>query len=742
MVELLVDGLPVQFIRAHEFDHELAAEKIGDGCYGFSFKVSEQAIADAKIVEARIANTQFPVAEAIDLESEQREPSTRPKAGHVRWLGGLRFFAWLDRGPEDAAFINVLVDGELIDQAHASRWHHVGTAADDEKIAPAFDFHLPDRFADGRVRLARFVNEMGEELPGSPVTFVAFQDGLERTVSNFGEIESEKLRAELFDRLVPMSWPLSEFSRWQDRFPPPEPPASDISAGIVLVGDGDLEASIESLRAQSHNNWIAFDLPVQEEGDFDPAELSEFLAGEGSECEIVVFALAGTEFAPTAIGRLLDAYANHPDASAVYGDFAIKGLEGRSWPIALPAFDYERALEQGYCAFVYAARRKGLERAAGEAADIFGLFYALTERPEVAARSVVHVPGVLATLPNFDRVSAAESLALAVAAHLSQRGIEADVTPAEGSVFPAVHIARATGNPSVSIIIPTRNRVDLLRRCLDSISSAAAQHSAEVIVVDNDSSDPETLKFLTSLARGRAKVLRVPGHFNFSKLNNVAVRSAEGEYLVLLNNDVEALDDVWLEEMLGRAVEPDVGAVGAMLLWPSGVVQHGGVVLGWGYAANHAFEDRMEGDPGYGDLLLAAHECSAVTAACLLTKRADYIAAGGMDVINFPINFNDIDYCLKLRAAGKRVVFTPHARLRHLTSASRGSNRASDRLPLFHREASALRARWLDTLMADPYYNPILSLDTIPFSALAWPPRAMAPRRQNPPIPGDVPPGI
>ena len=142
--------------------------------------------------------------------------------------------------------------------------------------------------------------------------------------------------------------------------------------------------------------------------------------------------------------------------------------------------------------------------------------------------------------------------------------------------------------------------------------------------------------------------------------------------LCLLNNDVKALDDGWLEEMLSRIGEPDVGAVGALLLWPSGVVQHGGVVLGTNFAADHAFKDRMEGDPGYGDLLRVAHECSSVTAACLVTRRLDYLDVGGMDEVPFPVNFNDVDYCLKLRARGQRIVFTPHAKLLHLESASRG----------------------------------------------------------------------
>ena len=187
---------------------------------------------------------------------------------------------------------------------------------------------------------------------------------------------------------------------------------------------------------------------------------------------------------------------------------------------------------------------------------------------------------------------------------------------------------------------------------------------------------------------------------------------------------------------------PHVGAVGALLLSPSGVVQHGGVVLGPRFAAAHTFTDRIDGDPGYGDLLRAAHECSAVTAACLLTRRRDYIEVGGMDEIRFPVNFNDVDYCLKLRALGKCIVLTPHAKLMHLKSASRGLDIKTHHEAHFERELASLRAKWGNALADDPYYSPMLSLDPIPFSALAWPARAMDARINRLPVATGIPSGF
>jgi hypothetical protein len=164
--------------------------------------------------------------------------------------------------------------------------------------------------------------------------------------------------------------------------------------------------------------------------------------------------------------------------------------------------------------------------------------------------------------------------------------------------------------------------------------------------------------------------------------------------------------------------------------------------LGPNFAATHAFCDRVHNDPGYSDLLCVAHECSAVTAACMVTRRRDYLDVGGMDEVHFPVNFNDVDYCLKLRARGKRIIFTPRARLFHLESASRGQDDHPDRAARLGRELQNLRARWGECLVADPYYSPILSLDAIPFSALAWPPRPRSARIGKAPIPVDIPPGF
>jgi GT2 family glycosyltransferase len=400
-------------------------------------------------------------------------------------------------------------------------------------------------------------------------------------------------------------------------------------------------------------------------------------------------------------------------------------------------------LEQGYCAYLFALRRAAAERSlqAG-ASNLYRIFNSILDDRLVSHRDIVHLPGSLGTLPEFDKAAAGSTLTAATSEHLQRRGITAEATPQPGGMLCAVQITRIHHRVATTIVIPTRNLQHLLRNCIDSIRPAVERTRAEILVVDNDSSDPDTLQYLAEIENRTARVLRVPGEFNFPRLNNLAAKAAHGEMLCLLNNDVKAIDDQWLDEMLTRIVERDVGAVGALLIWPSGIVQHGGVVLGPSFAAVHAFNDRMDGDAGYGDLLRVAHECTAVTAACLVTRRREYLEVGGMDEVRFPVNFNDVDYCLKLRARGKRIVVTPHAKLVHLKSASRGPNVGANHERRFERELQNLRAKWGAVIAADPYYSPMLSLDPIPFSALAWPPRAMEPRVNQAPVSIQIPSGF
>jgi GT2 family glycosyltransferase len=739
-VEISLDGCVVRVVRADAYVDELAAAGVGDGRYGFFVSLDENALAAGGTVEARLANLGVPVGGPVALAEDFATDREGFGLGAVRWLGGLRFSGWI-AAREEAATVDALVDGVLVARVLASTFGHVAITQDEARPVRAFDLHLPESIADGNAHWLTVTDGQGRELAGSPLAFLAFADGLRQTVLGRGRGHLDLLRAELFDRHMPMSMPFTDYPRWRENRPPPAAETSAGRSAVVLIGSRAAARTLASLDEQAQTDWIAAALPPTPQAmAFNGEDLRQFLLAEARGCDFVLFVLAGTVLAPDALTRFAAAFAAFPQAEAAYADFDVASASGAAWPIALSAFDYERMLEQGYGALCFALRPVAALRAlAREASSLYRLFNAVFD--DAAAMPVVaHLPGAVAELPILDQ-GAAATLAQASLAHLQRRGVEAEARPKAGGLFPAVHVARRFVPPRTTIVIPTRNRHELLAACLASIEPAVERQKASVLVVDNDSSDPETLAYLAEI-EGKVAVLRVPGEFNFSRLNNHAARIADADVLCLLNNDVVALDDAWLEEMSSRMTDEDVGAVGALLLWPSGSVQHGGIVLGPQFEAAHAFKDRIAGDVGYGDLLCVAHECSAVTAACLLTRRRDYLAVGGLDEIRFPINFNDVDYCLKLRARGRRIVFTPHARLRHREQASRGRDLAPDRRARFDRELANLRAKWGAALSADPYYSPMLSLDAVPFAALAWPYRTMDPRIQTPPVPTDLPPGL
>lgn len=271
--------------------------------------------------------------------------------------------------------------------------------------------------------------------------------------------------------------------------------------------------------------------------------------------------------------------------------------------------------------------------------------------------------------------------------------------------------------PLVSLIIPTRDRRDLLEKCISSLQNVTAYRNYEIIVVDNGTTDPSTLKYLETLPR----VLRWPHPFNFSAINNFAVAQAKGSLVGLLNNDLEFIEPHWLEEMVSQAARPEIGCVGARLLYPDRTVQHAGVILGIGGYADHWHKDLPADAPGYCGRAQLVQNFSAVTAACLLVRKATYDAVGGFDE-SFAVAFNDVDFCLRVRERGLRNVWTPYATVIHHESKSRGAENTPAKWLRLRGELKRLTKRWGPLLANDPAYNPNLTLDARNAS-LAWPPR-------------------
>jgi O-antigen biosynthesis protein len=277
--------------------------------------------------------------------------------------------------------------------------------------------------------------------------------------------------------------------------------------------------------------------------------------------------------------------------------------------------------------------------------------------------------------------------------------------------------------PLVSLIIPTRNGLQLLRQCIDSILAKTTYSNFEIIVMDNGSDDRATLRYLDELAlKPSVRVVRDARPFNYSALNNAAVKLARGSVVGLVNNDIEVISPDWLTEMVSHALRPEVGAVGARLWYGDDTLQHAGVVLGIHGVAGHVHRFLSRGNVGYCGRAALIQSFSAVTGACLVVRKALYEEVGGLNEVELQVACNDIDFCLRLREADYRNIYTPYAELYHHESASRGFDDTPEKQARSAKEVAYMQQCWGNLLLNDPAYNPNLTLDAEDFS-LAWPPR-------------------
>jgi GT2 family glycosyltransferase len=272
--------------------------------------------------------------------------------------------------------------------------------------------------------------------------------------------------------------------------------------------------------------------------------------------------------------------------------------------------------------------------------------------------------------------------------------------------------------PVVSIIIPTKDEVKFLRNCIESIIKKTTYKNYEIIIINNNSQQSETVKYFSEIQQkiNNIKVIDYNNEFNYAAINNFAVKHAKGELILLLNNDTEVLNSEWLTEIVSHAVRPEIGCVGAKLYYPNGSIQHGGVIIGLGGVAGHSHKHFPLNHPGYMGRLQIVQNLSAVTGACLMVKKKIYEDVGGLDEENLKIAFNDVDFCLKVREAGYKNLWTPYAELIHYESKTRGYDDTPEKIERFKKEIEFMKKKWKNKLLIDPYYNPNLTLDREDFS--------------------------
>lgn len=433
--------------------------------------------------------------------------------------------------------------------------------------------------------------------------------------------------------------------------------------------------------------------------------------------------------APEALYEIAAAADANPTAQVIYSDEDKIDERGRrSNPYFKPDLDPELLLAQNMVNHLGAYRRDLLEKIGGFRLGLEGSQdhdLVLRCLGEVGADAFVHIPALLyqwrrtAAPSSFSQSSldrCTEASRRAVADHLAGRGIAADVVPTPlAPVWNRVIYHLPSPAPLVSVIVPTRDRAEFLGPCIRGVLDRTDYPAIEILIVDNDSVEPATGALFGSFAADpRVRILHRPGPFNYPALNNGAVQEARGEILLLLNNDTLVIEPGWLTELVSHAARPGIGAVGAKLLYADRTIQHAGVLLGMGIGtdtvADHYGHGAAENDPGPFGWLSLTRSVSAVTAACLAVKRGDYLAVGGMDEANLRVAYNDVDFCLRLRATGLRNIFTPHARMLHFESKSRGYEDTPEKQARFVSEIRFMRAKWGAALESDPFWNPNLSL--------------------------------
>jgi O-antigen biosynthesis protein len=508
--------------------------------------------------------------------------------------------------------------------------------------------------------------------------------------------------------LVAASLAEQAYARWVsgsepsafDAYRAKHPRQSNISLGLVIVCDEAAGAEAASRTSESVRRAFGANVALYSSGPAPgatatlPSDLAaalDMLAGGGTECEWVLPLLAGDLLSPHAHDILRRVLAQTKDAALIYWDEDAIEAGRRCDPWIKPGWDELLFGRLGGLAgasmMSLAEARKAARSLPGLALDRGGLERLQNTLATNKPTSAMHVPLVLTHRSDRTRLPPVPSSAR------SGGGSVGNPSPGE--------------MPKVSVIVPTRDRADLLGPCLGGIAGTSYSGQLELIIVDNGTVDGDALRIIDEHEARGAKVIRDKGPFNFSRLNNSATEIATGEFLCFYNNDVEPIDPAWLQHMMRHALDERSGAIGALLLYPSGRIQHAGVAVGLGGAAGHVQKGVRPEEPRFRTWHSVTREVTAVTGAVMVVRKSHFAAVGAFDEAAFPVAFNDVDLCLRLKQAGLRNIFVAEARLLHRESESRGDDRRPERAAKFAAELAALQQRWNTETFDDPHFSPL-----------------------------------
>ena len=531
-----------------------------------------------------------------------------------------------------------------------------------------------------------------------------------------------------------------------------KPPLFSIVVPLYKTPGEFLDALVDTVRAQSYPNWELILSDGSGEGSPLTAHLKKLEASDErirvvynekqlriaentnaaiaeAKGDYIVFADHDDLLVPSALYENACVIRSHPDAAFIYSDEDKIGVGDKYMqPNLKPEFDPDLLNSVNYICHLLAVKRSlidevGLLDPAFDGAQDYDFVLRCTE----ATDAIYHIPKILYHWRFFEGSTAAnpesklyafEAGKRALEAHYKRLGYPATV---EMGAYPGIYrtIYQWEGTPRVTVLIPNKDHIEDLDVCLKSIDKGVIYPNLEILIVENNSTEPETFAYYEELkARDpRVRVITYTGPFNYSAINNFGAREATGEYLFLLNNDTEFISDDVIGELLGFCRRSDVGAVGALLYYKDNTIQHAGVIVGWGGVAGHAFVNQKRGETGYMHRVILQQDYSAVTAACMMVKKSVFDEIGGFTE-ELAVAFNDIDLCMKIRKAGYLIVYNPFCELYHYESKSRGLDQGNqEKVRRFQKEMAIFQRTWPEILRdGDPYYNPNFSMVTQDFS--------------------------
>ena len=742
VIEICIDGACVALVRAEHFQ---PTAEIGDQFHGFGVQLRQSWLDNARHISARIANQNVSLTGDLSLPATQnKEPA--PSTSQVWHNGGLHIsgWAWDPEAPRRHVQISVRENSHVLAQASCDMFNLA--LVNRETSDHGFAINLPWALADGQLHTLHIENDLGQPVTGSPIKLCCWPEGLEGLLKQYDLHGPDDQTLALLTQVAkeqtlrsPKSAGFQHYPHWfevfQHALPKKNSPCNN-KVGLLLISDGDLTLEGTSLASLRTSKATSLKVARTTADNLLPAVQQLLEAG----CDCIIPLKAGDRLGKYAFEHLTDLL--EEGIAWGYADCDRDDPKGeRSLPWLKPVWDVDLFIGADiftpgaiFSATVVKAALSLLAPDQNLHSLNWDFFVAgIVLATEKSQATVVHLPQVLyhrehrspaspeQAWPSLDRHQSIAWLCQCLAP-----GAIVKATPQ----FPALlraHWPLPASLPKVSLIVPTRDQVGLLRTCIEGLLNDTDYPNLEIIVVDNQSSEPQALAYLTELPSKGVIVLPHPYPFNYSTINNRAVAQASGEIIGLINNDIEIIEAGWLKEMLCQLLRPNVGAVGAKLLWPNRMVQHGGVVVGVNGLAAHTGNTLEERDPGYLGMNQITRRQSAVTAACLLVRKSVYDAVGGLDEVAFPVAFNDVDFCLRIQQTGRHLVWTAAAQLIHAESASRGKDQAPEKRARALREQQGFVERWFHAGLNDPHYHPGLSLDYLsgPYGGLAMPPRSL-----------------